>query len=43
MMSKMESMYYNQAWNLVEPPEGIKPSDASGSIKKESKWQSENF
>ena len=24
MMSEMESMYYNQVWNLVEPPEGIK-------------------
>ena len=25
MKSEMESMYSNQAWNLVEPPEGIKP------------------
>ena len=25
MKSKMESMYENQVWNLVEPPEGVKP------------------
>ena len=25
MKSEMESMYSNQVWNLVEPPEGIKP------------------
>ena len=24
MMSKMKSMYSNQVWNFVEPPEGIK-------------------
>ena len=24
MKSEMESMYSNQVWNLVEPPEGIK-------------------
>ena len=24
MMSKMESMYSNQIWDFVEPPEGIK-------------------
>jgi hypothetical protein len=25
MKSEMESMYENQAWNLVDPPEGVKP------------------
>ena len=25
MKSEMESMYENQVWNLVEPPEGVKP------------------
>jgi hypothetical protein len=30
MISEMESMYENQVWNLVDPPEGSKPI--------ESKW-----
>ncbi len=30
MKSEMESMYENQVWNLVDPPEGVKPI--------ESKW-----
>ncbi|PKI57918.1 hypothetical protein CRG98_021706 [Punica granatum] len=25
MRSEMESMYTNQVWNLVDPPEGVKP------------------
>jgi hypothetical protein len=25
MISEMESMYSNQVWDLVEPPEGVKP------------------
>ena len=25
MRSEMDSMYTNQVWTLVEPPEGIKP------------------
>ena len=25
MKSKMQSMYSNQVWDLMEPPEGIKP------------------
>jgi len=25
MRSEMDSMYSNQVWNLVHPPEGIKP------------------
>ena len=25
MKSKMDSMYTNQVWTLVDPPEGIKP------------------
>ena len=42
MKSEMESMYENQVWNLVEPPEGVKPigckwifkrkTDADGNI-----------
>ena len=25
MESEIESMYTNQVWNLVDPPEGLKP------------------
>ena len=25
MKSEMQSMYSNQVWDLIEPPEGIKP------------------
>ena len=33
MKSEMESMYSNKVWDLVEPPEGIKPMDVSGYIR----------
>ena len=34
MKSEMDSMYENQVWNLVNPPEGIKPIGCKWVFKK---------
>ena len=34
MKSKMESMYENQVWNLVDPPEGVKPIECKWIFKR---------
>ena len=34
MKSEIESMYENQVWNLVDPPEGSKPIECKWSFKK---------
>ena len=34
MTSEMESMYTNQVWTLVDPPEGIKPIGCKWVFKK---------
>ena len=34
MKSEMDSMYTNQVWNLVDPPEGIKPIGCKWVFKK---------
>ena len=34
MKSKIESMYENQVWNLVDPPEGSKPIECKWIFKK---------
>ena len=34
MKSEIKSMYANQVWTLVNPPEGVKPIGASGFFKK---------
>ena len=34
MNTKMESMYSNQVWTLVDPAVGVKPIGASGSTRK---------
>ena len=34
MISEMESMYTNQVWTLVDPPEGIKPIECKWVFKK---------
>ena len=34
MKSEMDSMYDNQVWNLVDPPEGIKPIGCKWVLKK---------
>ena len=34
MKSKMESMYANQVWTLVNPPEGVKPIGCKWVFKK---------
>ena len=34
MRSEMESMYTNQVWTLVDPLEGIKPTECKWALKK---------
>jgi hypothetical protein len=34
MKSEMESMYENQVWNLVDPPEGVKPIECKWIFKR---------
>jgi hypothetical protein len=34
MKSEIESMYENQVWNLMDPPEGVKLSNVNGSIRR---------
>ena len=34
MKSEIESMYENQVWNLVDPPEGSKPIECQWNFKK---------
>ena len=34
MKSEMESMYTNQVWNLVDPPDGVKPIECKWIFKK---------
>ena len=34
MKSEMDSMYTNQVWSLVDPPEGIKPIGCKWILKK---------
>ena len=34
MKSEIESMYENQVWNLVDPPDGVRPSNVNGSIRR---------
>ena len=36
MKSEMDSMYQNQVWSLVEPPEGVKPIECKWVFKKKS-------
>ena len=34
MKSEMDSMYENQVWTLVEPPDGVKPIECKWVFKK---------
>ena len=36
MKSEIESMYENQVWNLIDPPEGVKPIECKWIYKKKS-------
>ena len=38
MKSKIDSMYENQVWTLVDPPEGIKPIGCKWVFKKKKTW-----
>ena len=38
MRSEMESMYTNQVWTLVDPPEGVNPLGVSGSLRERLTW-----
>ena len=39
MKSEMDSMYDNQVWTLVDPPEGIKPIGCKGSSRRRLTWK----
>jgi hypothetical protein len=38
MKFEMDSMYTNQVWTLVDPPEGIKSLNVSGSLRERLTW-----
>ena len=39
MKSEMDSMYENQVWTLVDPPEGIKPIGCNWLFKKKTNME----
>ncbi len=38
MRIEMDSMYLNQVWTLVEPPEGVKPIGCKWSLRERPTW-----
>jgi hypothetical protein len=38
MRSETDSMGENQVWSLVDPPDGVRPIDANGSIRRRKTW-----